>query len=142
MKDGHKCFYTFAANPKVSLWEIETTPPGLDIGDKINTTTHWNDDVVTYAAGQLLDVTDGQFTFAYDPKMLTQLLALVGVEQAITVTYPTRDTECFFGFLKSFTKNGLTRNTMPTGTATVVATNVDPINDTEEVPVITLSGGT
>jgi hypothetical protein len=142
LKDGFKAFYTFAANPKLSVWEMEVTPPGEDIGDKINTTTMWNDTVVTYAAGQLIDFTDGSFVGAYDPKIVTQIIALMGVEQAITVTYSNGDTEAFFGYLKSRTPNSMTRNNMPTANFVVVCTNVDPVNDTEEVPVITLSGGT
>lgn len=142
MKDGRKTFVTFSAAPKLSVWEIEVTPIGANAGEKINTTTQHNVNVVTYAAGDLMDFTDGQFTFAYDPKMLTQLLSVIGVEQTITYTYPNGDTEAFYGFPQSYTKNALVRNGMPTGTLVIVCTNVDPINDTEEVPVITLSGGT
>lgn len=142
LKDGFKSFYTFAAAPKLSVFETEVTPIGGDMGEKINTTTMWNNTVVTYAAGQLIDFTDGAFVGAYDPKVVTQLIAQLGVEQAITITYSNGDTECFYGYLKSYAKNSMVRNGMPTMNLTVVATNVDPVNDTEEVPVITLSGGT
>lgn len=143
LKDGHRTFVTFAAFPKWSVFPIEVTPLGADVGEKVNTTTMWNNDVVTYASPQLIDFTDGGFTGAYDPKMLTQALAsILNVEQVITYHYPNGDTECFYGFLKGWTKNALVRNTMPTASFMVVATNVDPINDTEEVPVITLLGGT
>ena len=142
LKDGFKCFYTFAALPKLSVWETEATPIGMDAGDKINTTTMFNVAVVTYAAPQLIDFTDGQFVGAYDPKVKTQLVSMLGVEQVITCTYSNGDTEAFYGFLKSAQFGSMVRNGMPTGTFVIVCTNVDPINDVEEVPVITLSGGT
>jgi hypothetical protein len=145
LKDGFRSFVTFAANPKLSAWETAdggVQPTGADGGDKINTTVMLNQRVVTHAAGQLIDFTDGEYTFAWDPKVVTQLIAIINVEGAITYTYPNGDTECFFGYCKGYTRNPLKRNEMPTGRLMIVCTNVDPINDTEEVPVITLSGGT
>ena len=143
LKDGFKSFFTFASTPQFSIWETEVTPLGATMGEKINTTTMHNDTVVTYAAGQLIDFTDAQCVGAYDPKVLTQgVNSVLGVEQSVTTTYSNLDREAFYGFLQSWTKNSMTRNNMPTATFTVVATNVDPINDTEEVPVISLFGGT
>jgi hypothetical protein len=142
LKNGFKCFYTCAAAPKLSIWETECTPLGMDAGDKVNTTTMWNNTVVTYAAGELIDFTDAQFTGAYDPKLKTQLITILGVESTWTCTYSNGDTESFYGYLKTANFASMQRNVMPMGTFTVVATNTDPINDTEEVPVITLAGGT
>jgi hypothetical protein len=143
LKDGYRCFYTFAAYPKLSIWETEGTPIGMTMGEKINTTTMHNESVMTYAAGQLVDFTDGQFTGAYDPKLKTQLLqSVLGVEGVWTCTYSNGDQESFYGFLQQASFASMQRNAMPLGTFTIVCTNVDPVNDTEEVPVITLFGGT
>lgn len=142
LENGYRSLITFAADTNVSLWEIDVTPPGMDGGDAIDTTTMWNNSVRTKAPRALKTITDGSINCGYDPVVKTQLLALVNVNTTITITYPDGSTEAFFGFLKAATPNSLAEGTLPQMACTFVATNSDPIPGTEQVPVIVEVAGT
>ncbi len=39
LDDGYQTLIEFAENPAIKLWEKSVTPPGIDGGDAIDTTT-------------------------------------------------------------------------------------------------------
>lgn len=142
LKNGHSTKIAFAADPDVSLWEIEVKPPGMDGGDAINTTTMFNSVFRTFASGNLKTLTDVTFRFAYDPNVYTQLDDLINLETAITIHYPEGTTLAFFGFLRSVEFDPLQDNVFPTGNGTITCTNCDPTTQAEEAPVLTNVPGT
>lgn len=138
LTNGYKAFVTFASAPDIGFWEMEVTPPGLEGGDEIDTTTMHNETVVTKAPNSpLVDVTNGEGTAAYDPASFDAIRALINVPTTVTYRYPNGDTMAVYGFLKKFEKQGLQRGEMPEAEFEVVHTNEDPDTGEEELPVIT-----
>ncbi len=43
LEDGHVSLMTFSQDPNIDLYEISVQAPGVDNGDKIDTTTQWNE---------------------------------------------------------------------------------------------------
>jgi hypothetical protein len=142
LKDGYSTLITFARDTDVGLWEKTVTPPGLDGGDSIEQTTMHNDDWRTFAPRSLVTLTEMSFVAAYDPNVYTSVLALVNVEDTITVTFPDGSTLAFYGYLKMFEPSELTEGEQPEATVTIVPTNWDPAGDVEAAPVMTSVAGT
>lgn len=142
LKDGYRALVTFAADPDFSIWEMDVGIPGLDGGEKIPQTTMHNDTVRTYAPRALIDLTDSTVRFAYDPNCINNALSLINVETTITKRFSDTSTLAYYGFLKGLEFDPLVEGTPPTGTATIVATNVDPNTGGEELPVLTSAVGT
>ena len=137
LEDGFPTKMTFSLDPNINVWEKMVTPPGYDAGEKINITTMWNTTFRTYACRQLIDVTDMNLAGAYDPNVYPQIQAVLGKAQTITITFPNRDTLCFYGVLKDFKPGSLEEGKFPDCQLTVYATNVDPVTGDEESPVYT-----
>lgn len=135
LNDGFVTKIAFAAKPNVNLWEKTITPPGLDGGAKIDTTTMFNQLLRTYALRQLKEQTDMSFTCAYDPGVLTDLYALVNVPTTVTVRFPNGRCWSFFGGLTKFEPGALEEGKQPEATVTVVATNQDTSGN-EQSPVV------
>lgn len=140
--NGHATKIAFERDPDVSLWETEVTPPGIEGGDKIDTTTMFNTTYRTGAPRNLKELTQVQFTAAYDPAIYNQIDNLVNQEGAITVRFPDGSTESFFGYLRSFQPNGNQEGVMPTAQCTVEPTQWDPANDVEAGGALASVSGT
>lgn len=125
LNDGFSSKITFATAPTVALWEKKVTPPGLDGGDPIETTTMFNVTLRTMANRQLKTMTNMTFTAAYDPICYTTLLGLVNVPTTITVKFPDGSTVAFFGYLQKFEPGELSEGAQPEATCTIVPTNTD-----------------
>ncbi len=141
LEDGYRTLVTFASIPTASLWEISITPPGLDGGDPIDTTTMHNDTYRTRASRALKTLTEFTFTAAYDPNYYNQLLSLVNSNDTVTVTFPDGSTLAFFGFLQTIEPEELVEGEMPKVTVTVCPTNTDTAG-AEQSPVLTSVAGT
>lgn len=142
LDDGYRTLVTFASDPNIQFWEKSVTPPGLDGGDEIDTTTMHNDDWRTNAPRALIRMTPFTMTAAYDPSLYTAALALINVKTTVTVTYPDGSTLAFYGFLKTIEFSELVEGTQPECTITVVPTNQDPTTGAEEAPVLASVEGT
>ncbi len=142
LTDGYRTLVTFAADTDISFWEKAITPPGLEGGDPIDTTTMHNDTYRTMASRALKTMTPFQMTAGYDPAILTQVLALINVETTVTVTFPDGSTWAFYGFLKNFVPGQLVEGTFPEATIEVVPTNADPTTGAEEAAVLVSVAGT
>lgn len=141
LEDGYRSLYTFKRFPAVNLWEIEVTPPGVDGGDKIDTTTMHNDRWRTNKHRSLMELTDGAFTCAYDPAVLDQIVEMINVRDEITVTFPDGSTWAFWGYMRVFEPDSLKEGEMPTATVTITPTNED-VSHVERGPVATSVTGT
>lgn len=136
IKDGYATFYEFAESSSVLFRERSVTPPGIDGGDEIDTTTMRNLKWRTRQPRQLLSLTESSVTVSYDPEIYSDILDMINVNQLVTITFPDGSQLAFWGFVKNFTPGENTEGEFPTATITVVPTNQD--NDALEVdPVFT-----
>ena len=142
LDDGYRTLVTFALDTNIEFWEKSVTPPGLDGGDEIDTTTMHNDDWRTNAPRALITMTPFSMTAAYDPTLYTAALNLINRETTVTVRYPDGSTLAFYGFLKTIEFSELVEGTQPECTLTVVPTNQDPTTGAEEPPVLAGVAGT
>lgn len=141
LEDGYQSLITFSADTDVAFWEKTVQPPGYDGGEKIDQTTQHNTTFKTASPQALIEVTDGQITAAYDPRVIPQIQALINVECTITVLFPNGDTLAYFGYLQKFEPNELTPGEQPECTITIVATNKDS-SGAEQAPVLVEAAGT
>lgn len=142
MEDGYRTLVTFATDRDVRLWERSITPPGLEGGEPIDTTTMHNDVWRSMAPRHLKSMTEFQMECGYDPKCYDELRDLINVETTVTVLFPDTSTLAFYGFLRNFQPNALEEGSFPTATVTVVPTNADPTTGAEEAPVLTSAEST
>lgn len=137
LDDGFSTKITFAADPDISFWEKTVTPPGIDGGDAIETSTMHNVTWRTMAARSLKTLTDSSLAVAYDPQVYDQIVALINVEGWLTCLFPNGDTLDFCGFLKAFTPGENSEGEMPEAEVTIVCTNKDAATGAETAPVFT-----
>src|SRR3982750_2817179 len=125
LEDGYQTLITFAGAPAVLLREKTVTPFGLDGGEKVDTTTMRNTTVRTYAPQHLIEATDINVTCAYDPAVLTQLIAMINVRDLISITHSDGHAWDFFGHLKSAIPNENSIGEQPTIALVISQNNVD-----------------
>lgn len=142
LKDGYQSLITFAADPDMALWEKRVKPPGIDGGDKIEQTTMHNTAWRTFAARSLKTLTDGSFKFAYTPRSLDGVEDAINREDSITYEFASGGSVIFFGYLQKIELDEMEEGKQPEGTATIVATNWDPVNDVEAGPIFIGPTGT
>ncbi len=142
MGDGYQTLIAFALDPTVSFWERTVTPPGIDGGDAVETTTMHNTEWRSMAARALKTLTESSLTVAYDPLVDTNILSLISNEGSVTVHFPDGSTLDFYGYLRSFQPGDLAEGTMPEATITITPTNYDPVNKVEAAPVYKTANGT
>lgn len=136
MDDGYRTIVTFDG-AAIEVWEKTVTPPGMDGGGGIPTTTMRNNFLRTKDPKQLVDFTDLVFTAAYDPIVYATVIAVaIQINQLITVTFPDGSTVVFWGFLDKFIPGENSEGNQPIATVTVVITNHDN-DDNEVIPVYT-----
>jgi hypothetical protein len=135
--DGHKCLITFALNPAIEFWEKSVTPPGLEGGDAIETTTQHNNTVHTKGPRKLINVTDASATVTWNPVLYNSIKALINKVTTVTILFPDLATLAAYGFLRNFAPGAETEGNNPEATITVTFTNQDPVTTTEELPVYT-----
>lgn len=149
MDDGFAACISFALAPNFSVWEIETQPPGLDGGDEIDTTTHRNKKARTSAPRKLISVGETTHTVRFNKKSYEQAKGtLINKNGAITEWYPDgvpTSTESglglgsscsYFGYLKQFDIKPFKEGEPPEADITIVVTNTDPADGSEQLPVM------
>lgn len=142
LQDGYQSEIAFTSNRQIGFWEKNVTPPSLEGGEPVNTTTMQNATHFTKAPRQLIDYGDTSVVAGYDPLMYTNIKAMINVRDTVTITFPDGSTLAFFGFLRSFTPSELVEGTMPEATIVIVCTNWDHANNVEAAPVLTEVSGT
>lgn len=142
LPNGYQSFFAFSRNPTISLWEMELTPPGIDGGDPVQTSTQHNEEWETMAPAALKTLTEHEFTAAYDPRVYDDILDLINQPDSITNHFPDTSSLVYWGYLKSFEPDSLSNGEMPQASCTIVPTNTDPTTGEEEPPVYTAGTGT
>ncbi len=142
LKDGYQTLVTIGNDATLEIWEKSVTPPGLDGGEPVETSTMHNTTYRTMGSRTLITLTPITFTAAYDPEMYDTLLAVINAETTITVTFPDGSTLAFYGYVQKVEPGELVDGTQPEVTVTVQPTNQDPTDRSEQAPVLVETSGT
>lgn len=129
LDDGYQTLLSFAADATVKFYEKTVTPPGVDGGGEVDTTTMLNTTWRTRNPKALISLSNASMTVAYDPACYPEIIALVNVNTAITVTFPDGDTLVFWGWLNSFTPGANTEGEQPTAEIEIIPSNQDASGD-------------
>lgn len=121
--DGHSTTITFAQSPTVRFYEKEVTPPGMQGGGENDTTTMRNTTWRTKAPKKLVTLSSASLTVAYDPVVYDDVVAMVNVNQLITITFPDGSSVAFWGWLDEFTPGAITEGSQPTASITIIPSN-------------------
>jgi hypothetical protein len=135
LEDGYQTLVAFANYPSILLKEKEVTPFGMEGGERIDITTMRNETVKTYAPQGLIEATEMSVVCAYDPAILTTLVAAVNVLDVVDITHSDGSGWSFYGYIKSAIPSTNTIGEQPTMTITIVPTNTDP-SGVEVVPSV------
>ena len=134
--DGFATLIEFAEDSDVLMWEKEVTPPGVDGGGEIDTTTMRNTTWRTKWPKQLISLTESSLTVAYDPSVFDEIVAMINVNQLITITFPDEETLVFWGWINVFTPNANVEGEQPTAAVTIIPANQNA-SKVETAPVLT-----
>lgn len=134
--DGLGAMIGFSLDPSVSMWEKEITPPGIDAGGPNDTSTLRNSAWRTFAPKGLKTLTPITCTVAYDPQIYTEILAMVGINQQATVTFPDQSTYVTWGWIDKFTPGPMAEGGQPTGELVFQPSNQNN-SEVETGPVFT-----
>jgi len=138
LDDGFKTLVTIGTGgTELKFWEKTITPPGIDGGDAIDTSTMHNTEWRTYHPRSLKTLTEMTVVAAYDPDLYsdTQLRGLINSPRSVSVEFPDGSTLAFWGYLRSFSTNELVEGTQPEITLTIQPTNQDD-SGAEQDPVL------
>jgi hypothetical protein len=134
LKDGLGASIDFEGHTFTLTIDPESvTPPGIDGGDAIDTTSLSNVSYRTKEPRSLMELLDGAMSVFYDPAAITTILTTINQNCAITVTFPNGDTLVFYGYMKSFEPEDMVEGEAPKASITIVATNQS--SGTETAPV-------
>jgi hypothetical protein len=134
IEDGFSTTIDFAAAPNVKFKEVGVTPPGIDGGGPVNTTTMRNTEWRTQNPKHLKTLTPMTGTFEYDPAVYDDIVAMCNVNQQITVHFPDGSTLLFWGWLDKFTPGENKEGERPTASVTIECSNQNASQD-ETAPV-------
>jgi len=123
LDDGYQTLISFAADPTVLFYEKTVTPPGIDGGGEVDTTTMLNAAWRTRNSKALITLSNAGITVAYDPAVLPEIVNLVNVNNLITITFPDGDTWAFWGWLNTFTPNEHVEGEQPTAEIEIIPSN-------------------
>jgi len=123
--DGFATLISFDADSDVQMWEKEVTPPGVSGGGENDTSTMRNTAWRTRAPKGLITLSESSFSAAYDPAVFDEIVAMVNVNQEITITFPDNSTLVFWGWIDEFTPGANVEGEQPTADVTIIPSNQD-----------------
>lgn len=133
LDDGFSTTILFSSDSDVKLWEKEVTPPGVSGGGPNDVTTMRNTAWRTMSPKALKTLSPASLVCAYDPAVLDEIVAMVGVNQLITISFPDGATWKFWGWLDAFTPNRIVEGEQPTAEVTIEISNHNNANPPVEV---------
>lgn len=140
--DGYQTLVAIASGLTISFWEKSINPPGLEGDNPNDTSSMFNAKWRTFSPRHLITMTPFSMTAQWDPRVYTDVLAMVNVPTTITAHFPDGSSLAFYGFLKSFKPAALEEGKVPEATVEIVPTNQDPVSCVEAAPVYTAGSGT
>lgn len=121
LEDGYQTLIEFSLNGSVKLKEKTVTPPELDGGGGIETTTMRNEKRRTKAPKALYDVGNISLTVQYDPALYEDIKAMINKRQTITITFPDGDTLPLPGaWINKFSPSALSEGDFPTADIEII----------------------
>lgn len=145
LPDGFKTTIAFSLAPAIALWEKTVMPPGIEGGEPINISTMLNNYWHTKWPRSLVDISDAQSEYAYDPDAVwatgANVLGILNVNQSITVWFPDNSAISFYGWLRSFKHKSHVEGEFPLADSIIVVSNTDS-NFNEQGPVFSPAAGT
>lgn len=131
--DGFPTLVEFSENNAFGtlLWEKNVTPPGMQGGGANDTSTMRNTRWRTMSPKKLLTLSEMTVEMAYDPAVYDDFVAMMQVNQEITLHWPDGSTVLFWGWVDEFTPNEVSEGEQPTADVTIIPSNQD--GDGEEV---------
>jgi len=124
--DGFSTTITFSAGTSgvtLLLWEKEVTPPGASMGGGNDVTTMRNTAWRTISPKHLMTLTECSCVVAYNPEVYDEIIAMLGTNQSIIITFPDDSTLTWWGFIDSFTPGAIVEGEQPTADLAMVPTN-------------------
>lgn len=134
LDDGFATLISFDEDSSVSMYEKEVTPPGVSGGGENDTTTMRNTTWRTKKPKELITLVESSLTVSYDPAVYDEIIAMVNVNQEITITFPDSSTLVFWGWIDEFTPNSIVEGEQPTAELTIIPSNQNGSN-VETAPV-------
>lgn len=125
-EDGFSTTMSFSAGGsgiEVFMAEKEVTPPGISGDGENDVTTMRNTAWRTKASKQLKTLTNSSAIVAYDSAIYDEILALIQVNQLITITFPDTSTLDFWGWLDEFTPGSQQDGEQPTADIVIIPSN-------------------
>ncbi len=148
MPDGYRTLVVSKNHPLLQIWIQSIKPGGVDGGEKINTTTMYNNAWRTFAARSLRTKEDTVMKGAFDPDILRSgdanniNAAINDPNDTITEFYPDGSSQCFYGYYQKMGAPEFKEGEFPVAEFTIVATNWDGQNQVEAGPFFTAATGT
>ncbi len=140
--DGYRTTISFSKFLTVAVWEKDVKPPGIDGGEPIDTTTMLNDLWRTMAPRQLKKLEPISANCAYDPDDYPRLISMCLEEQVCTVRMPNGGTIAFYCYINKVDPQDNKEGEQPMISLSIIPTNEDPSDRTEQGPVYTPAAGT
>ena len=134
--DGFATLISFSEDSEVKFWEKEVTPPGMSGGGENDTSTMRNTTWRTRAPKGLITLSEASAVCAYDPEVYDDILAMLNVNQQITITFADDSTLVFWGWIDEFTPGASVEGEQPTADVTIIPSNQNAAG-TETAPVYT-----
>jgi len=125
LDDGYQTLITFTEDSSVLFYEKTVTPPGMDGGDEVDTTTMLNTTYRTRNPKALITMTNCSMTVAYDPACYPEIVELLNVNGEIKVTFPDSSYLTFWGWLDKFIPGEHQEGEQPTAEIEIVPSNQD-----------------
>jgi len=134
LDDGFATLIEFGEDSDVQMWEKEVTPPGVSGGGENDTSTMRNTTWRTKSPKGLKSLSEASLVVAYDPAVYDEIIAMVNVNQSLTITFPDDSTLIFWGWIDEFTPNAVVEGEQPTAEIKIIPSNQDGSGD-EIAPV-------
>lgn len=121
LQDGFTCTVSFAEDATVEVKTISVKPPGITGSGAVDQTTMHNVAYNTQLPSPLAKISDMTETVAYAPAAFAKLVAMRGVLQLITWTWPDgSDPGEAWGWIETFEPGELVIGSRPTATITIM----------------------
>ena len=125
LTDGFPTVITFDKNPSVKFFEKEVTPPSVDGGGANDITTMHNTAYRTNAPKRLKTLGSVKLSAAYDTSVYKDIMAMLQINQKITITFSDNSTVVFYGWIDKFTPGSIKEGAQPLADVEIACSNMN-----------------